>query len=77
MPLIDKNLVDSALRQVPILDSIKRAAHVCGIAGFQYRSSRAVDQGYGLAIFTDHLSSNKANFLKVFDEHGILNQRLP
>jgi predicted glutamine amidotransferase len=46
------------------------------ITALKYPSSKHAD-GWGLAIFTDRLTLNVANFVEVIDRRKRISQRLP
>ena len=62
---------------VPPTQLLGKAAHDAGIVALKYRSAKSVDDGSSIVVFTDNLASNPANYLKIFDEHRNLSQRLP
>jgi RES domain-containing protein len=54
-----------------------RAAYASGvITALKYPSSKHAD-GWGIAIFTERLTLNGANFVEVIDRHHRISQRLP
>jgi hypothetical protein len=54
-----------------------QAAFECGALGFRYVSAKNITGGKSVVVFTDHLSTNPANFVEVVDVHGNLTQKLP
>ena len=76
--VLSQDLYREGSGPLPPTQRLATVAHNLGsIVGIRYRSTKNIQSGINVVVFSDRLTPDRPSYLSVYDPSGLLRQRLP